>query len=118
MGQAYDILGDYNKAIELLQQAVNIARKIKKPQQEIAALSVLIGIYGNQGNYHKKIELMQRVLEIERERHNTWGEANALSLLAADYYVLGEYQKGIGLLQQALPKAQQINISELSPKLQ
>jgi tetratricopeptide (TPR) repeat protein len=60
LGNAYQSLGNYGKAIEYSQQWLAIARSIKDRQGEGRALGNLGGAYLDLGNYAKAIEYSQQ----------------------------------------------------------
>ncbi|MEG5073104.1 tetratricopeptide repeat protein, partial [Microcoleus sp. B3-D2] len=85
--------GDYAKAIEYAQQQLAIAREIKDPQGQGAALGNLGIAYRNFGDYAKAIEYAQQQLAIAREIKDPQGEGWALGSLGNAYLLLGATPK-------------------------
>jgi CHAT domain-containing protein len=108
LGNAYDSLGQYQKAIDFHQQSLEIEREIGNRQGEANSLGNLGAAYDSLGQYQKAINFHQQSLEIEREIGNRQGEANSLGNLGAAYDSLGQYQKAINFHQQYLKIAREI----------
>jgi tetratricopeptide (TPR) repeat protein len=66
LGNAYDFLGDYAKAIEYHQQDLAIAREFKDRRGEGKALSNLGLVYFHLGDYTKAIEHQQQDFPLTR----------------------------------------------------
>lgn len=118
LGYAYIYLNEHQKAIEVLQQAVNIAREIKELATESSALSALKTIYVQLGKQDKQLEVGLRQVEIAREQDDKSSLTNKLMGLANDYDMSGKHQKAVETYQQALAVARQIEIAKLPPVLQ
>ncbi|MTJ55488.1 tetratricopeptide repeat protein [Anabaena sp. UHCC 0253] len=114
LGHAYHVLNENQKAIELLTQAVTIARTTKDLDTEYLALGYFQSVYNTTGNYVQKIEIRLRQLEIAREQNKKFNEAAMLSSLGTDYAIIGEHEKAIEKLQQGLAIYQSI---ETEPKV-
>ncbi|MFE1745134.1 CHAT domain-containing protein, partial [Coleofasciculus sp. H7-2] len=108
LGNAYDSLGDYAKAIEYHQQSLVIAREIKNRSGEGQSLGNLGNAYDSLGDYAKAIEYHQQSLVIAREIKNRSGEGAALGNLGNAYDSLGDYAKAIEYHQQRLAIAREI----------
>ncbi len=81
LGNAYDSLGQYQRAIDFYQQSLEISREIGDRGGEAASLSHLGTAYKSLGQYQRAIDFHQQSLEIRREIGNRWGEANSLGNL-------------------------------------
>ncbi|MGI2909842.1 tetratricopeptide repeat protein, partial [Tolypothrix sp. VBCCA 56010] len=66
-GNAYNSLGQYQRAIEFLQQSLEISREIGDRNGEGASLGNLGNAYNSLGQYQRAIEFLQQSLEISRE---------------------------------------------------
>ena len=108
LGNAYDSLGDYQRAIALHQQSLEIEHQIGNRRGEAACLGNLGNAYDSLGEYQQAIALHQQQLEIARQIGDRGGEANSLGNLGNAYGSLGEYQQAIAFLQQSLEIKRQI----------
>ena len=102
LGNAYQALGQYQRAIDLHQQSLKIAREIGNQGSEANSLSNLGVAYNSLGQYQQAIGFYQKSLEIEREIGNRGGEANSLGNLGITYASLGQYQQAIDYYQKSL----------------
>ena len=99
-------MGDYNKAVELGTQALNIRKQTlgEKHPDYASSLGCLADYYSRLGNYNKAIELGRQALNIRKqtlgEKHPNY--ASSLGCLADYYSRLGNYNKAIELGRQAL----------------
>ena len=83
LGNTYNSLSDYAKAIEYLQQSLAISREIKYRLGEDNALHNLGIAYRYLGNYAKAIEYAQQSLAIAREIKDRKGEGTTLNNLGS-----------------------------------
>ena len=102
LGNASQALGQYQQAIDYLQQALAIKREIGDRNGEANALIGLGLAYYSLGQYQQAIDYLQQALAITQEIGDRHGEANALINLGQVYRALGQYQQAIDYLQQAL----------------
>ena len=77
LGLAYYSLGQYQRAIDYLQQALEIARAIGDRNGEGGCLGNLGSAYDSLGQYQRAIDYHQQPLEIARAIGDRKGEANA-----------------------------------------
>ncbi|MEH2141859.1 tetratricopeptide repeat protein [Nostoc sp.] len=108
LGNAYDSLGQYQRAIEFFQQSLDISREIGDRNGEGISLIGLGNAYYSLGQYQQAIEFYQQSLEISREIGGRNGEGNSLNNLGNAYNSLGEYQRAIEFLQQSLDISREI----------
>ena len=108
LGLAYFSLGDYERAIDFQQQALEIALQIGDRHGEAASLGNLGNAYYSLGDYERAIGFLQQTLDINRQIGNRQGEANSLGNLGNAYYSLGDYEHAIDFHQQHLDIARQI----------
>ncbi|GCA83308.1 photosystem I assembly protein Ycf3 [Microcystis aeruginosa NIES-2522] len=108
LGNAYQSLGQYQKAIGYYQQSLAIARELGDRRGEAYSLGNLGAAYLSLGQYQKVIEYLQQTLAIAREIGDRSGEANSLNNLGDTYNSLGQYQKAIEYLRQSLVIAREI----------
>jgi len=88
LGNAYNYLGEYPKAIEFHQQSLAIKREIGDRGGEANSYNNLGTVYRSLGEYQKAIEFYQQSLAILREIRDRGGEANAWFNLGLTYYKL------------------------------
>ena len=108
LGNCYNSLGQYEKAITYHQQHHNISEEMGNRQGEASSLGNLGNCYAYLGQYEKAIAYQQQSLEIEEEIDNRQGVANSLSNLGSCYYYLGQYEKAIAYQQQSLEIKEEI----------
>jgi len=108
LGNTYDSLGDYPKAIGYHEQALAMARQIGDRQGEGAALGNLGNTYYSLGDYPKAMGYYEQALAISRQIGDRQGEGAALGNLGLAYHRLGDYPKAIGYHEQHLAMARQI----------
>ncbi|ACC84982.1 CHAT domain-containing protein [Nostoc punctiforme] len=100
--------GQFEAALQSLQQSLIIYRQIKDRQGEGNALGNLGLAYHFLGDYSKAIVYHQEILAIAREIKDRQGEGNALGNLGIAYQALGDYSKAIDYHQQHLVIAREI----------
>ncbi|BAY68043.1 tetratricopeptide repeat protein [Anabaena sp. FACHB-709] len=102
LGNAYRYLGEYQRAIELFQQSLEIFRDIGDRNGVSNSLIGLGNTYNSVGEYQRAIELFQQSLEISRDIGDRNGVGGSLMGLGNAYNSVGEYQRAIELFQQSL----------------
>jgi tetratricopeptide (TPR) repeat protein len=102
LGNAYQSLGEYHRAISLHEQSLEIMRAIGDRGGEAASLGNLGNAYFSLGEYRRAISLHEQSLAIEREIGDRRGEATSLSGLGNVYFSLGEYHQASSLHKQSL----------------
>ena len=109
LGLAYYSQGDYDRAIDFQQQALEIAREIGDRNGIAHSLSDLGSAYPFAGRLSTKaIDFHQQSLEIQREIGDRKGIAKLLGNLGNAYASQGDYTKAIDFQQQALEIAREI----------
>ena len=102
LGNSYQSLGQYQRAINLHQQSLEIAREISNRRGEANSLGNLGNSYQFLGQYQQAINFHQQSLELAREISDQRGEANSLGNLGNAYDALGQYQQASDFHQQSL----------------
>ena len=104
MGRAVTLqkLGENQKAIEYLEQALQIAREMGDRQNEGIHLGNLGNAYTNLGEYRKAIKYHEQALQIAREIGDRKVEGSNLGNLGSAYANLGEYQKAKDFYLQSI----------------
>jgi tetratricopeptide (TPR) repeat protein len=102
LGECYRSLGEFSKAIDVMEQALAIYRKAGNRQGEGAALTSLGTCYWELGQTARAIELHEQALAIDREVGDREGEAVDLTNLGNDHADLGQIARAIDVYEQAL----------------
>ncbi len=108
LGNAYDALGEYQRAIDFHQQSLEISRNIGDRNDDGNSLGNLGNAYDSLGEYQRAIDFHQLSLEIFRDIGDRNGEGKSLNNLGIAYDSLGEYQRAIEFLQQSLDISREI----------
>jgi tetratricopeptide (TPR) repeat protein len=102
LGECYRTLGEFTRAIDLLEQALAISRKTGDPGDECASLGNLGNCYYELGQIRRAIDSYEQALAIAREIGYQLGEAIQLANLGNCYRDLGQIRRAIELNEQAL----------------
>ena len=105
IGVAYSRLGRYEQALEYLQQALAIHRKLGIFGNENTQATTLNNIgtaYLGLGLYEQALESFQEALTIQRARRNRPAEGTTLNNIGVAYLGLGQYEQSLESYQQAL----------------
>ncbi len=103
MGNAYNNLGEKQKAIEAYNRALPIFQQEKEASYyEGAVLTSLGSVYVNLGETQKAIDSYNRALIVYEKSNDTDNQARALNYLGLLYSNNGETQKAIEVLNRAL----------------
>ena len=115
LGYSQRAVGQYDRAIDFHQQALEISRTAADQPCEIANLNHLSRIYLAQKDYPEAINYSQRALILARQAGDRLGEANALTNLgysevlsaqALERMQEEDYEMAIRYLQQGLELAE------------
>jgi len=111
-GYEFHQAGEYERALPLFEQALQIRREVLGLQHTDTASSLhnLAALYYSQGEYDKALPLYEQALQIRKQVLGLQHPDTALSLnnLAFLYYSQGEYDKALPLLEQALQINKQV----------
>jgi len=108
LGNAYSLLGQYERAIAFHQQSLDIAKEIGDIQGESNSLNNLGIAYKSLGRYETAIAFYQQSLDIAKEIGDIRGESASLNNLGNAYESLGRYERAIAFHQQSLDIAKEI----------
>jgi tetratricopeptide (TPR) repeat protein len=108
LGNAYQSLGEYRRAIEYYEQQLKITREVSDRRGEGNGLGGLGNAYQSLGEYPRAIEYHEQRLQIAREIRDRRGEGRALGNLGNSYNSLGEYRRAIEYCEQRLAIAREI----------
>jgi len=102
LGLAYNMLGEFRRAIEFYEQALVIAREIGERRFEGYALGNLGEVHLDLGEFRRSIEFSELHLTIAREIGDRRGEGNALGNIGIAYTKLGEPHRAIQFYEKQL----------------
>ncbi len=108
LGNAYNSLGQFQKAIQYHQLSLNIDRELGNRSGEGGSLCNLGNAYLRLGQYQQAIEYFQQALVILQKIGHCYFQANSLGNLGSAYLSLGQYQRAIEFYQQSLEIARSI----------
>jgi tetratricopeptide (TPR) repeat protein len=108
LGNAYADLGQAERAIEHLQQALAIACEIGDRRGEGTVLGSLGIVYRDQGQVERAIEYYEQALAIDREIGDRRNEGALLGRLGLAYADMGQARRAIEHYEQALAIAREI----------
>ncbi|XP_019613507.1 PREDICTED: uncharacterized protein LOC109461576 [Branchiostoma belcheri] len=110
LGEAWQSLGDYRKAISYLEQAMLVDKSIYSqdtPHPEIAnSLRYLGSAWHHLGDHRKAMSYFEQALQMYRSMYGQTTPhpniASSLNNLGVAWHHLGDYRKAISYLEQAL----------------
>jgi tetratricopeptide (TPR) repeat protein len=108
LGNVYDIIGDFGKAIDYSGKALKIVRQIGDKRGEGTWLGNLGISYDSLGDYAKAIKHYSQALDIAKQIGDKQNESTWLGNLGNTNESLGDYAKAIENYTQALDIARQI----------
>lgn len=95
------LAGDYSQALQCLDEALSLQRKLYDRQREAHLLLLLAGVHAMQKDRAKAVQYCQEALRICRPAANHRGEAEALMQMSDIGYQAGELTAATKLLEQA-----------------
>jgi tetratricopeptide (TPR) repeat protein len=107
LGRAYHYLGQLEKAIQLYEELLSIARRIDDRHSESVWLGYLSHTYRVLGEVGRSIETQQQALTIARELNDLSEEGRHLGDLGLAYQAIGRFQGAIQLCRRALDIARE-----------
>ncbi|MCA6582711.1 MAG: CHAT domain-containing protein [Pseudanabaena sp. M34BS1SP1A06MG] len=103
MGDVCRSVGEYQKAIEYFQKALDLAEEFSNNYFfKIQLLNKLGFTYHSLGEYNKAINFYGKAILLARQSNYKVGEAESLAYSSYAYNFLGDYKKAIDYGQQAL----------------
>ncbi len=109
IGSVYEAWGQYDKAIQHSQQALDIERALPGYEFHTASSLNNIGkVYKAWGRYDEAIRHYQQALDIARKLGREADIATFLSNIGAVYQAWGQYDKAVQHFQQALDTARKL----------
>jgi tetratricopeptide (TPR) repeat protein len=101
-------LGDLASAEPCAMQALQVAREIGEPVDEIDALNILGNITTTKRDLARAIELSKEVLALARRTNHLSYQARSLLNLGYLAYILGDYEKSRAHSLEALAQAREL----------
>ncbi|MEH2368706.1 tetratricopeptide repeat protein [Nostoc sp.] len=108
LGDTYHDLGEWDRAIALYNESLEINEYIGDVQGKAVTLYELAGIYANKGDVDKAIALYNQSLEITESIGDVQTKAATLHDLAGIYGDKGDVDKAIALYNQSLEITERI----------
>lgn len=108
LGNAYDLIGEYQKAIDYQEQRLEVAKEIGDKQGEGSVFGNQGITYAKLGNYHKAIEYFKQTLKISQDSGDKRVEGATLGNLGVANKNLDNNQKAVGYFEQQLEIAKEI----------
>ncbi len=108
IGEVYNSLGEYPKALDYYQQALAIHKQVGNKLMEGTTLHNIGLVYENLGEYTLSLDYYQKSLAIKKQIGDKVGEGTTLNSIGEVYNNLGEYPKALDYYQQALAIHKQV----------
>ncbi len=102
IGNCYKHLGDYPKALEMLNTSLSMKRELHERLEEGKTLSNLGLIYWERTEYSKAIQNFSESIAIAQELGNVQLEASATNNLGLVYDEQGDYRRSMPQFEKAL----------------
>lgn len=107
-GVAYQYLGEYQKSLELFNQALSLTLQHKAYPQLGSILSQMATVHSKLGDY-QGIKFLEQQLAQAKNQGDRDYQREALKYLGIAYISSTEYQKAIAIYEEYLPLIQAIN---------
>ncbi|WP_414529429.1 tetratricopeptide repeat protein [Nodularia chucula] len=117
LGGTYGTIGDFEKSIEKLEQAVAIFQQIEPEprvlQTKLRYLNLLALSYNSIGEFNKAIDISQQALQLAKTLEKPELIVDSLLTLARFYDRIRNLPQAMALIQEALSIAQEIKLPQL-----
>ena len=107
LGLSHERLANYQKALQLQQQAYKLAEKLNSNQWIGLSLQYLANIYWKMADYQQALQHQKKALELFKRLGNKKFQSVALSTTGLIHMSLGDLEKAIELETQALTLAEE-----------
>ena len=108
VAKLYSDQGDYPKALEFQQKAIEIFREQKDENREATALNNMGTVYADQGNYARALELVQQALNVAIVQNDPASEIIYQLNLGVIYSNWGKYPEALAAYQRSQTLATQL----------
>ena len=102
LGNAYDSLSEFNRAVEFYNLALKLSQKIGDQNRQANALNGLGSAYRDLGQYQQSIHFFQQSLEIAIKIGDWQGQAKNFNGLGIAHLSIKQYQQAISFYAQAI----------------
>ena len=102
IGNCYKHLGEYPKALEMLNTSLSMKRELHERLEEGKTLSNIGLVYWEQGEYPKAIQTFKESITVGQELGNVQLQASALNNLSLVYDEQGDYRRSLEQYEKAL----------------
>ncbi|NES87558.1 MAG: CHAT domain-containing protein, partial [Moorea sp. SIO2B7] len=116
IGRVYDDLGEKQRALEYLQQALPLNRAVGDRTGEATTLNNIGRVYDNLGEKQKALEYLQKALPISQAVGDRATEAIILAGFGKVYSDLGKKEQALDYYQQSLPLLQAVGDRRIEAK--
>jgi CHAT domain-containing protein/Tfp pilus assembly protein PilF len=103
LGRAYRRLGQPEKSVDFLQQAMGRFIKTESVPMQASSFNNIAVAYGDMGELDKAMEGYEKARPLFNAVGDTDGEATALNNVGQVYALLGDSRRALGNFEQALP---------------
>ncbi len=97
----YRITGNYDKAIELNNKALEVVEELGNDYWKGQILGVIGGIYWNKGEYGSQLEYVKKALEVGEKIGNERFLAQSYAQMGSFYFETGELKEALEYTQKA-----------------
>lgn len=104
----YLLLGEYDRALDLLEQGLKISEELGGHSREGTTLNNISQIYKAKGDYETALDYLARSLKICQEIGDKAGEGATLNNIGNIYYASGDYDTALDYLSRSLRICQEI----------
>lgn len=101
LGEAYRVLGQYDKALDYFEQAVQLRHELDDHWGETQSLTGMALVYLSLDERENALAIDERILALRIQLGDRIGEANTRSRIGTIYWGLGEESKAIASAQHA-----------------
>jgi tetratricopeptide (TPR) repeat protein len=117
LGNSYNRLGDYQKAMQFLENGLTVARLADDSQAKIAALNRLAQVASEQGSFETAQHYLDEVLSLAREQDDLSCVASTLSMLSSITWKWGDLEQAENFCNESLAIYEQLMDQEKIPRL-
>ena len=108
LGNAYDSLGDFERAIQYHERHLKIAKEVGDKAGEGKSYCNLGNAYHSLGDFERAIQYHERHLKIAKEVGDKAGEGKSYCNLGITYRTLGNFERAIQYHESHLKIAQEV----------
>ncbi|ADB42396.1 tetratricopeptide repeat-containing sensor histidine kinase [Spirosoma linguale] len=117
LAHAYMSLEQYEKAIKLCRQGLNVLRQHPDTTIQLSILNTFGAIYRGQGKFAEALQANQIMYELAHKKHIRWFEAQGLHTIGWDYMELGDTIKPLDYFTKALVLAREVGSADLEKSI-